>query len=224
MMRIGAHLRQLTDTLKETLMRCAKDPDVDAVHDTRTGTRRIGAALEAALRNAGVQVGDGDDPRWEAARAWERLLKKVRRAAAPGRDLDVQRRVVEKVGSEPEAGPGAPPDASGGELAEQTEKLDRALHGEREHRAGPLKKYAKKWAEKQDGHFTAVEEAMAHRRSQRQGRKLDAAKAALEAFARLATRMRQLDAGNLHDFRKGAKKARYMAEAGVGDEHAGAVS
>ena len=36
--------------------------------------------------------------------------------------------------------------------------------------------------------------------------------------------MQVLDAGNLHDFRKGAKKARYMAElAAQGDEHAEAV-
>ena len=35
--------------------------------------------------------------------------------------------------------------------------------------------------------------------------------------------MQQLDAGNLHDFRKGAKKARYMAEADGDEEHAGMV-
>jgi CHAD domain-containing protein len=44
---------------------------------------------------------------------------------------------------------------------------------------------------------------------------------ALDSFARLASEMQVLDAGNLHDFRKGAKKARYVAElAAQGDEHA----
>jgi CHAD domain-containing protein len=44
---------------------------------------------------------------------------------------------------------------------------------------------------------------------------------ALDSFARLASEMQVLDAGNLHDFRKGAKKARYVAElAAQGDEQA----
>jgi len=47
---------------------------------------------------------------------------------------------------------------------------------------------------------------------------------ALEGFARLATEMQALHAGNLHDFRKGAKKARYVAElAASADLEAGRV-
>jgi CHAD domain-containing protein len=50
------------------------------------------------------------------------------------------------------------------------------------------------------------------------------ARLALDSFARLATEMQLLDAGNLHDFRKGAKKARYVAElAEQADVHAGQV-
>lgn len=222
-MRGDTHLQQRTDALKETLMRCTQDPDVDAVHDTRTGTRRIEATLEAALRDAGVPAGNGGDPRMEAAWAWERLLKRVRRAAAPVRDLDVQRRLLKKLVPEMGTGSTKAPGAIGSELVEPAEKLDRSLHAERDERLGPLKKSAAKWAEKLDGHSTAFENAMAQRRSRRQRWKPDAAKAALDAFARLATRMPQLDAGNLHDFRKGAKKARYMAEAGAGDAHAEAV-
>jgi hypothetical protein len=48
---------------------------------------------------------------------------------------------------------------------------------------------------------------------------------ALDSFARLATEMQVLHAGNLHDFRKGAKKARYVAElAAQDDEYAQQVS
>ena len=53
MMRVDTHLRQLTDALRQSLELCAADPTVEAVHDTRTGTRRIEAALEAALDAAG---------------------------------------------------------------------------------------------------------------------------------------------------------------------------
>jgi hypothetical protein len=75
------HLRELTDALCESLQKCADDPDEDAVHDTRTGTRRIEAALEAKLRDAG----DANQSLARNVRAWERLLKTIRRAAAPVR-------------------------------------------------------------------------------------------------------------------------------------------
>ena len=219
-MRIDPHLRGLTDALKETLTRCASDPDVESVHDTRTGTRRIEAALEAALRDAGLEGAEPDDPRIAAARTWEGLLKRARRAAAPVRDLDVQRGLLKRLVAE--LGAAAPPDGLNGDLAEQAARLDRALHAKRDVRVAPLKKIASKWAERLDGHCAAFVDAMTQRQA-RHARKPDAARAALDAFARLATQMQQLDAGNLHDFRKGAKKARYMAEAGMGDEYAGAV-
>lgn len=226
-MQTDSHLQLLAEALKETLARCAHDPDVDAVHDARTGTRRIEAALDAELRSCGVQAGRAqsgrvDDPRAAAALAWERLLKRVRRAAAPVRDLDVQRSLLKKQIMRPEADGRAGTDALRDELIEQAKKLDHALHAEREERAGPLKKNAAKWAAKLDGHYTDFVAAMAQRRSRR-SRKPDAAKTALDAFARLSTQMQRLDAGNLHDFRKGAKKARYMAEAGAGDVHADEV-
>lgn len=201
-------------------MRCAHDPDVDAVHDSRTGTRRIGATLEAALRNSGLHEENRDDPRVAAARAWERLLKKVRRAAAPVRDLDVQRRLLKDLAPENVAGQVA--DVRG-ELVKQAETLDHALHAERDERVEPLKKSATKWAEKLDEEFSGFAEAMARGRSRRT-RKPDAARVALDAFARLSARMQQLHAGNLHDFRKGVKRARYMAEADAGDARADAVA
>lgn len=210
------HLRKLTDTLKANLGKCAHDPDVGAVHDTRTGTRRIEATLEAMLRQAGLTAAS-DGELAKAVGAWERLLKTVRRTAAPVRDLDVQRKLLRTlvpVGkgeikipvNEPERG-----------MAGQVDKLDDAMRNEREANAEALKKNAAKWAAKLDGHYEAL--AVAKRPAGRK-RKTDAARTALDAFARLADHMRQLDAGNLHDFRKGAKKARYMAEAGGEDERA----
>src|ERR1700749_5021489 len=97
------HLRQLTAKLKENLELCAKDATVDAVHDVRTGTRRVEAMLDTILRDtppvvrksgppAVQNVGEElADPLPDAAGRWLRLLKKIRRAAAPVRDLDVHR-------------------------------------------------------------------------------------------------------------------------------------
>ena len=218
-MRLDPHLRQLTDALRETLARCADDPDVDAVHDTRTGTRRIEAMLEATLQNAGLHDKSRDDPRAAAAQNWERLLKKVRRAAAPVRDLDVERRLLKKLVPENAAARGE----VGDQLREQAGKLDHALNSERDERVTVLKMNAAKWAEKLEEQFRGFAEAM-EQGGTRRTREPDAGRMALDAFARLATRMPHLDSGNLHDFRKGVKGARYMAEAGTGVAHADAVA
>jgi CHAD domain-containing protein len=209
------HLRERTDALKESLRRCAADPDVDAVHDTRTGTRRIEAALESALPPT-----DGDEELRKAVRAWQRLLKKIRRAAAPVRDLDVQQKLLKKLIPKLETKAKTPVNEPKSGMAAQVEKLDHALKGEREMNAAPLRRNAAKWAAKLDGHYETL---MAARHPAMRRRKPDAAVTALNEFARLSTHMRQLDAGNLHDFRKGAKKARYMAEAGGENERAGMV-
>jgi CHAD domain-containing protein len=210
------HLRKLTDTLKANLEKCAHDPDVGAVHDTRTGTRRIEATLESAMREAGLQAGSEDELA-KAVSAWERLMKTVRRTAAPVRDLDVQRKLLRTLVPVAEGEIKIPVNEPERAMAGQVDKLDDAMRNEREANAVALKKKAAKWAAKLDGQYEAL--AVAKRPAGRK-RKPDAARTALDAFARLADHMRQLDAGNLHDFRKGAKKARYMAEAGVDDERA----
>jgi CHAD domain-containing protein len=210
------HVRELTAALRDSLGKCADDPDVDAVHDTRTGTRRIEAALETALRNAG----NSGDPLVQNVRTWERLLKRIRRAASPVRDLDVQRKLMKKLVPVIEAKIRTPIEEPESGMAGQVDKLDRALKSERDDCANPLKKSAAKWAGKLDKLFESFAAAQPHTANNSNP---DVAAAALDSFARLATRMRHLDAGNLHEFRKGAKKARYMAESAGHDEHAQSI-
>jgi CHAD domain-containing protein len=258
------HLRQLTATFKENLERCAKDASVDAVHDVRTGTRRLEAQLDTILRaarpipranqpTASTPPADPPpSPLEDTAERWLRLLKRIRRAAAPVRDLDVHRKLLEKLAGKrtetdtpaPAPSPTAgepipqldanqtpPAEAPAAELSideqlaalieRQADDLDAWLKHTREDNARALVKNAAKWAAKLDGHLASVEQALRSRRPRRALR--PAAVVALEAFARLSAHMQQLDAGNLHDFRKGAKKARYMAEADRDEEHAGMV-
>jgi CHAD domain-containing protein len=218
--RDDPHLRKLTDTLKENLGKCAADADEDAVHDARTGTRRIEATLEAMLWGSAQQNTDPKNELTKAVRTWERLLKSVRRAAAPVRDLDVQRKLLKKLLPAFEAKINVSANGLESGIAGQVDRLDDAMKAEREHNAASLRKNAAKWAAKLDEQYEAVATA---KRPPVRRRKPDAARTALDAFARLADHMRQLDAGNLHDFRKGAKKARYMAEAGGEDERAAMV-
>src|ERR1700744_977280 len=89
------HLHKVTNTLRSNLGKCAADPAIDPVHDLRTGTRRVQAMVEAILRERGeaASVETGLD---EAANKWLRQLKRIRRSAAPVRDLDVHRKLLQK--------------------------------------------------------------------------------------------------------------------------------
>jgi CHAD domain-containing protein len=243
-------LRQLTAALRENLELCARDATVDAVHDIRTGTRRIEAMLDTILReHTAAQEPQKATALQQAAQRWLRLLKKIRRAAAVVRDLDVHRRLLQKlVPPEKDAPSSSIPDASpqdaresgpdslqppradasaGGQAAnllhEQAGDLDAWLKQARHHHAQPLMKSASKWAPRLEAQLAALEEAIQQNHLHGRIRQPSAALTALEAFARLSSQMLQLDAGNLHDFRKGAKKARYMAESGGEDPQAGAV-
>jgi CHAD domain-containing protein len=234
------NILRLAEKLRENLTRCAEDPNVDSVHDVRTGTRRLQATLESLARES--PEGDAGARLREGAMATMRLLKKIRRAAGPVRDLDVHRKLLSKLtkralqpevhedaggAAEPRVVVAGEPDvlespeaglrATG--LDRQAEELDAWLNQRRSEVAQGLRKAAPGLAAKFDKRMGELEEALRSRRGR--ARKKRPAVVALDSFARLATEMQLLDAGNLHDFRKGAKKARYVAElAAQGDTEA----
>jgi CHAD domain-containing protein len=243
--------------LRENLMKCAADPGVDPVHDTRTGTRRLQATLENLVRE--TPEGEAGEAVRDAAQALMRQLKKIRRAAGTVRDLDVHRKLLEKLterahklaakeergaGAEaqsgsPRAGPAQSDSPKSGPpktdlletpeaelrmsgVARHADELDAWLKQQRGAHADRLRVQAPELVTKFDKRLAELEAAL---REHPQRRRVKApATMALDSFARLATEMQLLDAGNLHDFRKGAKKARYVAElAAQGDTHAGVV-
>ncbi|HEY1498019.1 MAG TPA: CHAD domain-containing protein [Acidobacteriaceae bacterium] len=223
------NVQRLKKKLHENLMKCADDPDVDPVHDTRTGTRRLQATLEDLMRE--LPPTEESDPLRDAATATMKLLKKIRHEAGPVRDLDVHRKLLEKLtrraadpGDEKPEKPGqaklalgdpddletpqAPPPTA---LHKQADDLDAWLKHRRNELAAGIKAQAKDFAAKLDKRVDELEAALQTRRIRR-ARKKPPGVVALDSFARLASEMQVLDAGNLHDFRKGAKKARYVAE------------
>jgi CHAD domain-containing protein len=237
-------IRRLAGALRENLVKCAADPDVDAVHDTRTGTRRLQALLENLVRE--MPAGEAGERVRDAAKALMRQLKRIRRTAGTVRDLDVHRKLLEKLAAkalgekdesekeEPAAG-NEPPRLGALDVLETPEAglrmtplhkhaddLDAWLKHQRAAHADQLRAQAADLVAKFDKRRANLEDAM-EATPQRRRTKPPAA-LALDSFARLATEMQLLDAGNLHDFRKGAKKARYVAElAEQADAHAGAV-
>jgi CHAD domain-containing protein len=111
---------------------------------------------------------------------------------------------------------------AGAVLRDQAESLDGWLAGRRQKRADKLVRKLGKL----EGALRSNEEAFLAAFERVAGRRRaapkDAGLLALEDFLRLVDQMPVLEADNLHDFRKGAKKARYVAEAG-GDEPSSAA-
>jgi CHAD domain-containing protein len=233
------HLRGVAAEMREKLDACRKHgdgPKVEAVHHLRTGTRRVEATLETLAREAGAR-GLGK-PAEEARQRWLRQLKKVRRAAGTVRDLDVHRELLadnflpaadtapDKVARELAEATAAA--ASGSveitPLVQQARSLDAWLKARRSAAADAL-------CATLDGHAEALLDAeqqfmaaTAKRRSILHRAHRPASRLALDDYLRLMDAMPLLDKENLHDFRKGAKKARYVAESDEHDSAAGTMA
>ena len=233
-----AHLQTVAKEMLEKLEACrahGQHPKVEAVHQLRTGTRRVEATLETLAREAGTRgLGVAIE---EARQRWLKQLKKVRRASGNVRDLDVHRELLaEEFLPEQDSAP----DATAADLAvaiegagadeavttpliHQARLLDRWLAAQRSVAAhaltSTLDDHGKRLQEAELRFFAACEK----RRSLGRRPRL-AARIALEDYLRLMDAMPHLDASNLHDFRKGAKKARYVAEADGDDPTAEAMA
>jgi CHAD domain-containing protein len=234
-----AHLRAVAAEMLERLDACLKNgnaPKVDAVHHLRTGTRRVEATLETLAREAGARgLGKATE---DARQRWLRQLKKVRRAAGTVRDLDVHSELLadnflpaedtapDKVAAELAE---AIADAATGSveitpLMEQARSLDQWLKDRRSAAAealcSTLDDHAQRLLDAERQFMTAI----AKRRSILRRAHRPAVRLALEDYLRLMDAMPLLDRENLHDFRKGAKKARYVAESDDNDQSAVAMA
>jgi CHAD domain-containing protein len=186
--------------MEQTLARCAETPDERAIHHVRTGSRRVDAALDALERETGKTA----EMRKSAAKL-RKLLKKVRHRAGKVRDLDVHRGLLRKLDAEGEA-------AAGVEVRQEIAALDRELEQQRERRAVKFQQKAGGWRSK----LERRSEALLHA-AQEAGdppAQSNEAELALVSFAGLCREIPVLELENLHDFRKGAKHARYLAEGG----------
>lgn len=241
------HLTAVSRVMHQMLEACLTEaggpPDVESVHQLRSGTRRVEATLETLAREAGTR---GLGARTEQARQrWLRQLKKVRQASGMVRDLDVHREILaehylpsqdlteesavreltatDAAASKP-ALKGAAKAHDEHALFRQARVLDRWLAARRTTAAEELRAAL----QQRDAKLAQAEQqfvtAWGARRSAAHGSRRPAALLALEDYLRLMDAMPHLDAENLHDFRKGAKKARYVAEAGEEDAAANAIA
>ena len=225
-------LTGLASGMRERLDACLKeraDPPVEAVHRLRTSARRVEATLELLPRLAGAQgLGDAAE---KLRDRWMGHLKKVRRAAGRVRDLDVHRTLLAEnylphaeTGSDTVAeelsAATRPGDGAG--LTVLAQALDVALKARRVAAAnelcGTLDRRADRLVKAEEKFLAAIAQ---YRPA---GRRKRPARLALEDYVRLADAMPFLDKRNLHDFRKGAKKARYVAESDEQNRAAGIIA
>jgi CHAD domain-containing protein len=202
MVEPGYIFEHLQSEFFAALEACRVRPQREAVHQLRTTTRRMEALLNAAKRRRRVNVKFGRKVD-KALKA----LKPIRKAAGPVRDMDVQRGLLEGLLKAKDA---AIPGSKRSTLNNEARKLQARLTKYRKgaatelviviaavvddelKRISPLQPDLSgiKWR------FLLIEARAVERRS---ARKLDLA-----------------DPTSLHDYRKGSKSARYLAEMEVG--------
>lgn len=219
-------LRELASTLRaQVALAAGGEAGVEVVHALRTGTRRIEALMEPVVRKqTGHRIRSSGYKLERSARRWLRHLKRLRRAAAPVRDLDVHRKLLAAVTAADER------------LAQQAGPLERWLRKARAKHALRLERRAKKLAgrlERAEARFLKLAARGSHEQHHRRkhsrahdSRNDDRITArnlaepawmlALRDFAHLSQSLPELDVANLHEFRKGAKKARYLSETSTG--------
>ena len=193
-------LREQCTALEAALELALAKPRKKAVHQVRTTTRRIEAQFELlALLEPGESMLAGLGKR---SKKVGKLLAGVRKAAGKVRDLDVQRALVKD----------AVKDGASGRVRGDARDLRRALKQQRADEADALLKelegHALKLGPKLEKLLNKLEPAMGLNVSRARLLKL------IEQWYGEHGDIKDGAENSLHDVRKAAKLARYMAEAG----------
>jgi CHAD domain-containing protein len=184
----------------EAVVSCRVESAEKAVHTVRTGSRR----LEALLRKMQEDHRGAAGLHREAEKALKQL-DRIRRLAGSVRDLDVQRKLAEDVREEMSSRKSA---AVREDVAAEYERLDGYLKRRRERGADALREGLTKRELK-------VERALERTAEEMKDLTANAPTALVTArrwTQRSAAKIGKLNEGNLHDFRKRTKAARYVAE------------
>ena len=186
--------------LTQAIVSCRAEQGEKAVHGLRAGTRRLDALLRKVLEDHPGAVG----LHRESKRAMKQLGK-IRKMAGSVRDLDVQRELAEEIKEELSA---RKSEAVREDVAEEYEQLDGYLKRRRRRNADALRKGLTKCELKMERALERITEEI-------EG--LTTASPSPLSTARGWTRRvgiegEQLNEGNLHEYRKKTKAARYVAE------------
>lgn len=206
------HWQEIIQGWREALARCGRRPGRKRVHAMRVATVRLQSPVEVWLSKR-----VGDDAAGRTARRWMKQAEKLRKTLSPVRDLDVLLEILRGMRS-PQAGDVGQVSRAGRACLLEMDKLERRL--ERKRRSAE-QKFSKSIAKKQTA-FDEAGEALQQAFGDSNVRTVIDVAAALRGMsAEMAAEAAFLTAETLHDFRKRAKTARYVAEvAQKGDETA----
>ncbi len=187
------------DSWRERLARCGEKASPERVHALRVATLRLKAEVDFRLQ------GEDSKQASEAAGRWNKQARKLRKVLGSVRDTDVHREILEKL----RAGDNGKASCAPPECAEELERLEKRLHAERNVAAKRL--------------LTEIEDR--HEKLERASSELeiDCSREAPWAASDRTRMIRSIAAGlvsevaglspqTLHDFRKQAKTARYLAD------------
>jgi len=119
-------LREQATALEASILECLAKPTKRPVHKLRTSTRRIEAQLQ--LLSMFPELPSHEKPRQKVLK----LLKKVRRTAGVVRDIDVQQELLEKAASKKRSS------QSGNDVRKDARQLEQDLRGWRDKYADEL--------------------------------------------------------------------------------------
>lgn len=200
---VQIEFRRQMETWRELLAHCGQKPGRKYVHNLRVATLRLQASLEYWL-----SCQEPDTFMAEVVRRWRRQGKKLRRTLGPVRQADVSLGKLARVRSWADSDAGGHPVLP----KECLGAIARIERGVKRRRAASAKKLV-------------AEIELRRKRLNRLSRKVEAALRGfapaaesgsadkiLAQIAAVAAEFPALDSENLHDFRKGIKRVRYLAE------------
>jgi CHAD domain-containing protein len=195
--------QQQLEIWRTFLAQCARKPSRRSVHALRSLTLRLQVELEHSLRKQAANSA--------AARAfqhWSKDGKKLRKALEPVRDADVHLARLKSLRN-------TTGEASEGEkqlshrCIREIDKLEDRLRQQRKVRVNKLMDAIDARGKRLNGFSKELEAALAPHMPSRMH---STAPEALRIFAKLTSELSNLDAGNLHAYRKRLKQARYLVE------------
>jgi hypothetical protein len=195
-------LRRL-DAWRGLLVRCTLKPSRKNVHALRSQTLRLRVTLQQRLQEWGADSAAAD-----ALRRWNKEGKRLRRVLEPVRDADVYLARLNSLRSRlqgTEDGATQPNPRCLREIS----KLEGRLKRQRQRAVGKWTSVIETLGKRLNRLNKEIEKALTpHMPS----RVRSTAPEALRIFTELTGELPNLNAGNLHEYRKRLKQARYLAE------------
>jgi len=188
---------------RRLVRRCSRKPGRGSVHALRVATLRVETELEVWLRGCPARNAAA-----RAARRWIRQAERLRTVLSPVRDADVFREVLAGLGGFGEAAPAAAA-PEGLDCLRGIARLNRRLE---RRRIAAGKKLVRALAVREEQLDRAGRELAQALAGPGATAVPDWAAALRSLLAALAAEAPNLSADSLHEFRKRAKSARYLAE------------